>query len=248
MTTAFQSADRDAYRHHVAPKGVLRLGLYRGSPSSYVEDRASGEPRGVGYLIGQCLAEQLELPFSPCIFDSNADVLSAMKAQDIDLMFTNATEARKQFISFAPVLLEVGKSILAPAASALHQLAELDERGYRIGFSKGSTTGTEFGKLFPLAEVVAVDDLVSAASLLQAGRLDGFATNKAILLKLAASMPDARLLPDDWGKEQYALGVPLAHDEARPLLTAFSHWLASSGKLEQYTEVSGFQGARSAHR
>ena len=43
----------------LAPSGVLRAGLYPGTPTSILPDAGSGEPRGVGYDLGKELARRL---------------------------------------------------------------------------------------------------------------------------------------------------------------------------------------------
>src|SRR5258705_273792 len=61
----------------LAPSGVLRAGLYPGTPTSILPDAGSGEPRGVGYDLGKELARRLGVPYEPIVFAKNAEVLAA---------------------------------------------------------------------------------------------------------------------------------------------------------------------------
>ena len=63
----------------LAPTGVLRAGLYPGTPTSILPDAGSGEPRGVGYDLGKALARRLGLPYEPVVLGRNAEVLAAVK-------------------------------------------------------------------------------------------------------------------------------------------------------------------------
>lgn len=243
MTTPFKFEGTEEARNRIAPVGVLRMGLYRGSPSSYMPDPASGQARGVGYLLGECFAGLLGVAFQPCIYENNADVLAAVKGATVDLVFTNATRQRAEYIDFATVLLTVGKSVLVTPQSPLHDIQSLGTARFRIGFSKGSTTGTEFSTLFPKAELVPVETLERAAALLEDGALDGFATNRAILSKVEESVPGSRIIPGSWGREQYALGTPHGRQDVRQILSSFSAWVSRSGTLETFIRDSGFAGA-----
>jgi polar amino acid transport system substrate-binding protein len=75
----------------LAPSGVLRAGLYPGTPTSILPDAGSGEPRGVGYDLGKELARRLGVPYEPVVFAKNAEVLAAVKSGEVDVAFTNAT-------------------------------------------------------------------------------------------------------------------------------------------------------------
>ncbi|AOB31941.1 hypothetical protein AKI39_16355 [Bordetella sp. H567] len=243
MKTPFKFEGTDETRQRIAPGGSLRMGLYQGSPSSYVRDPASGQASGVGYLLGECFARSLGVAFSPCLFQSNQEVLAAVKSATVDLVFTNATRERAQYIAFASVLLTVGKTVLVTPQSPVQDMQSLGAARFKIGYSQGSTTGTEFSSIFPKAELVPMENLDRAAAALRAGEVDGFATNMAILSKVAAAVPGARILPGSWGLEQYALGMPQGRQDALQALSSFSAWAARSGALAAFIGQSGFAGA-----
>src|SRR6476660_1196888 len=72
----------------LAPSGVLRAGLYPGTPTSILPDAGSGAPRGVGYDLGKALARRLGVPYEPVVFAKNAEVLAAVKTGEVDVAFT----------------------------------------------------------------------------------------------------------------------------------------------------------------
>src|SRR3954466_12395175 len=91
----------------LAPTGVLRAGLYPGTPTSILPDAESSEPRGVGYDLGKALARQLGVPYEPVVFAKNAEVLAAVKNGEVDVAFTNATAVRARDMDFGPPFLEI---------------------------------------------------------------------------------------------------------------------------------------------
>jgi len=226
----------------LAPTGALRVGVYNGSPSSYVPG-APGEPaRGVGYLLGQALAESLGVPFEPVVFPANAALLAAVGQGKVDVVFTNATAERARSMDFSPTVLDVQKSVLVPAASPLDGLEGLRGKALRIGVSAGSSTGSELKLVYPEAQVQPVPTLQEAARLLQQGGLDGFATNNAILFELADRVPGSRVLPGAWGLEHFALGIPPGRREGADFVGRFARDAARSGRLQRAVEQSRLRG------
>jgi polar amino acid transport system substrate-binding protein len=161
----------------------------------------------------------------------------------LDLVFTNATAQRRSFLAFSDDLLVVEKGVLVAGEAPIQDLASLHMEPRRIGYSKGSTTSTEFGSLFPRAQMVATDSLEQAAMFLNGGGLEGFATNHAILARLQREVPGSRVLPGAWGSERYALGMPIARAQAPEAFPVFVGRILQPGVLRGFVDRSGFQGA-----
>ena len=231
-----------AERAALAPTGVLRVGVYRGSPSSYVQG-SPGEPaRGVGYLLGRDLAKRLGVPFEPVVFAANAPLLAAVGQGQVDIVFTNATAERARSMDFSPTVLDVQKSVLVPAASPFTTLDSLKGRAARVGVSAGSSTGAELAAVYPDARLQPVPTLQDAATLLSGGAIDGFATNNAILFELADRVPGSRVLPGAWGLEHFALGIPRGRSAGRDFVARFARDAAQSGLLANAVQQSRLRG------
>jgi polar amino acid transport system substrate-binding protein len=231
-----------AARGALAPSGGLRVGVYRGSPTSYIEASANAPARGVGWMLGRALAQQLDVRFEPVVFANNAATLAAARQGAVDLVFTNATAERAQVIRFSPSLMDVEKSVLVPAGSPIGSIEALGGRTARIGVSSGSSTAEEFAPLYPSAVLVAVPTLLQAGTLLGQGSLDGFASNSAILFELADQLPGARVLPGHWGLEHFALGIPKGREVGAACVDAFSAQAAASGLLGTAIAQSRLRG------
>jgi polar amino acid transport system substrate-binding protein len=178
------------------------------------------------------------------IFPRNPQLLQAVAASEVDLVFTNATGERAKFIDFSRPLLTLEKGVLVPASSTAVSLGEVTAEGKRIGFSAGSTTAGEFGLLYPKASLVAVASLADAASMLAGSALDGFATNKAILCQLADETRGGRILDEAWGSEHLALGIPLQRGAGLDFLQRFAAWAAEGGVLQAAVSQSGLRGSK----
>ena len=235
-------AASDAARAVLAPTGALRVGLYVGSPSSIVPSDRPDATRGVGYDLGRAMADRLGVPFKPVVFANNGLVLAAVRRGDVDVTFTNATPARARDMDFSPPFLDVEKSFLVPPGSSARALDDLRRPGARIGVSAGSTSAVELAPDYPTATIVAMPTLEAAVDALRDGRLDAFATNKAILFELSDALPGSRVLDGSWGLEHFAAGIPKGRDAGRPFVDAFVADARRDGGIERAVRRAGLRG------
>ena len=83
----------------ISSDAKLRMGLYKGSPTSILPGKTFDDSKGVGFEIGKALAEYFDVSYSPIIFEKNADVLNAAKQGRVDVVFTNASPERAIHLS-----------------------------------------------------------------------------------------------------------------------------------------------------
>lgn len=230
-------------REALAPAGKLRVGLYAGSPTSLIADSASGEARGVGHDLGRALAASLGVAFEPVVFPTSAGVLEAAKAGRVDLAFTNATPSRAKDLDFTPPVLDVELGYLVPAGSRIEDAAGVDRPGIRVGVSEGSTSQGVLSRGLREATVVPVPSLETAGRWLAQGRLEAFATNKAILFEMGEGLAGSRVLEGRWGVEHLALGIPKGRGPALEGLREFAESALRGGLVTRAAERAGLRGA-----
>jgi len=231
-----------AAKRDLAPTGPLRVGVYLGSPSSVLVGAAPGEERGVGYDLGRALAARLGVPFKPVIFPNNAEVLAAIKAGTLDVIFTNMTPARARDMDFSSPFLDVEKSFLVGPTSTLDSIAALRRPGLRIGVSEGSSTQGELAPEFPGAAIVPAPSLKAAVEMLRDGRIDAFATNNAILYEMSDALPGSRVLPGRWGMEHFAAAIPKGRAQQLPAVDAFIADAMADGTVARAVTRAGLRG------
>ena len=231
-------------RQIIAPTGRLRVGLYPGSPTSLIRDAASGEAKGVGHDLGRELARRLGVPFEPVIFQRNAQVMEAMKAGQLDAVFTNATAARARDMDFAPPLLDLELGYLVAQNSTITSLADIDRPGVRVGVSEGSTSLGVLSRDLRQASVVAMPSFKAALEMLSSGRLDAFATNKAVLFELSDELRGSRVLEGRWGLEHIAFGIPKGREGAMAYLRRFVDDARRDGSVARAVTRAGLRGSK----
>jgi len=240
VNTAAQPAP--AVRQALAPSGKLRVGVYPGSPTSMIRDQASGEAKGLTFDLGQEFARRLNVPFEPVEFRQIADVLEALKQGAVDFTITNASPARAKDIDFTAPILGLELGYLVPPRSSIATLADVDRQGIRVGVTEGGSSHSTLSREFKHATVVPSPSLKIALDMLADGKVDAYATNKAILFELSDQSPGSRVLEGRWGVEVFAIGIPKGRDLALPTVRRFADAARSEGLVKRAAERAGLRG------
>jgi polar amino acid transport system substrate-binding protein len=227
----------------LAPTGKLRVGVYTGSPTSYIAAAGSAAPRGVAYDLAAKLAKGAGIPLEPVVFPSNDKVLEAFRDGRLDLVFTNATAARAEFIDFGPTVLELEKGYLVRPGTSIRQAADIDRPGVRVGVSKGSSSETELAQILKHASLVPVASLADARRALTEGQIEAFGTNKAILFEMSDRIPGSGVF-GNWGAESFALGVPKGRPLALDYLARFVETERRTGGVRAAAARAGVRGLK----
>lgn len=228
-------------RAAIAPTGKLRVGIYEGSPTSLVTDRA-GNRTGVAHDLGRELAQRLDVPFEPIVFRSVPNIVEALMKNEIDFTFTIATPARVRDLSMTKPLVHLEMGYLVPANSPLRTAAEMDRVGVKVGVAQGGAAQGTLSSLYKQASVVPVPTLKAAAEHLSQGKLDAFTANKGILFQLSDELPGSRVLDGRWGLENLAIAIPKGRDAGLPYLNQFATSVQREGVLAQIIQRAGLRG------
>ena len=229
-------------RNALAPSGRLRVGVYPGSPTSWVKNPKTGESVGVALELGRLMAQTLQVPVQVVEFSRVAEIIEALKAGQVDMTFTNASPARAREVDFSAPLIQLELGLLVPPGSSLRSFADADRAGVRIGVSQGSSSQAALGQRLQQARVVTAASLSAAQDMLKAGQIDAFATNKGILFEMAEKLPGYKVLDDRWGLENLAIAVPKGREAGRDFLQSFAEQVQRQDLLKGMAERAGLRG------
>ena len=140
-------------RAALAPTGHLRVGVYAGSPTSLVRQPRTGERAGMALELGQLLAQQLGVPVQVQEYARVAEVIEALKREQVDMTFTNASPARARDVRFTRPLVQLELGLLLPPQSPVTRFAQVDRAGLRVGVSQGSSSQGVLSQQLKLAPV-----------------------------------------------------------------------------------------------
>ena len=226
----------------LAPQGVLRVGVYLGSPTSLVLDTKTGVSSGVAFELGHALAQQLKVPVQVVQYPRVAEVIDALKRGQVDMTFTNATAARAKDVDFTPALIQLELGVLVPLNSPIRSFEDLNQHNVRLGVSQGSSSQGVLGQRLKNTQIVPVPSLTQVQQMLAAHQLDAFATNKGILFELAEKMSGVQVLDDSWGVENLAIAIPKGRDAGMPYLLAFAKQAQQTGQVKEIAKRAGLRG------
>jgi polar amino acid transport system substrate-binding protein len=229
-------------RQAAAPTGRLRVGLYPGSPTSMIRDRASGETRGLAFDLGQEFARRLNAPFEPVEFPQIANVLEALKQGQVDFTVTNASPARARDVDFTSPILGVELGYLVPAGSPIATQADVDRPGVRVGVTAGGSSHSTLSREFKHAAVIPAQTLAIALEMFSGRQIDAYATNKAVLFEMSGQSPGSRVLDGRWGIEHFAIAIPKGRDQALAAASRFADEARSTGLVERAAGRAGLRG------
>ena len=237
-----RTAPSPEVRQALAPTGKLRVGVYPGSPTSMLRDPKSGETRGVSVDLGKELAKRLGVPYEQVEYRRIAEVIEGIKSGAADFTISNTTPARAKDVDFTQPLLSIELGYLVPPGSALSTVADIDRAGSRVGVTQGSTSQSTLPGQLKNAAVIPAPTLKAAVEMLSQGKLEAFATNKAILFEMAESLPGSRVLDGRWGVEHLAIAIPKGRDQGMSYMRKFVEDANSQGLVTRAAERAGLRG------
>lgn len=231
LSQAAVSAERPSPTlERIAERGEIRIGFVPDAPPmSFIDD--SGKPNGYSIALCRHIAESvrkrvgrndLKIEYVPLI--SPADRINAVVKGDVDIECgaTTVTLSRREQVDFTLMTYITGGTVLSRKAKPIRTLEDLP--GKRVAVIQGTTTEEalrRFGKLndfsFTLVMIRTHDD---GMKLLNEGKVDGYASDRAMLLGQVFRSADASnyvMVPRIFSREPYSLMVQRGDTEFRLL-------------------------------
>jgi glutamate/aspartate transport system substrate-binding protein len=208
----------DSRLKSIIAKKIVRI-AYRADarPFSFVND--AKEP--LGYTIDLCkqvtdsIGRQFGLPelkieWVPVTVDTRFSMVAGGKA-DMECGSSTVTRGRMKEVDFSIFVFVESTGVLVTRASEIHSFAEM--AGKKIAVVSSTTNARAVAEQVRRQKLdvtlVLVKDRDEGIDALEAGRADGFASDKLLLAGAQLKKPEAFvMLPDDLSIEQYAIAVP----------------------------------------
>jgi len=227
----------------IRQNGAITLGYIDGAaPFSFV----GGDKQPQGYSVELCreialgIRAQLKLAnletrWVALTIQNRLEAVRTGRV-DIECSTTTWTLSRQVEVDFSLITFVDGGSILTRSASGGGRLLDFD--GKRVAVITGTTTEKVLREGLAQrsikAEVVTVKTRAEGLKLLEAGKVDGFASDRTTLISLIANGPSGglfRLLDEDFSIEPYALVLPRGDHEFRLAVNRVLARLFRSGEI-----------------
>jgi polar amino acid transport system substrate-binding protein/glutamate/aspartate transport system substrate-binding protein len=219
LLAAVALADPSRTLDRIKSEATIHLGYRSGAAPFSFRDRG-GTVRGYSVelctRIAMAIEKQLglgKLKIEWMALDANTrlDAIASGKV-DIECGTTTIALSRMERVDFSLPIFVDGGSVLTRADSKLARLSDFN--GKRLAVIPGTTTESglkrELGILNAKADLVPVNDGAAGLALVAAGKVDGYAGDRIVLVSLRAGSADPvklRLLDNDFSYEPYALVV-----------------------------------------
>ena len=215
---ADMSVPADSRLKTIVTKKVIRI-AYRADDRPFAFLNDAKEP--LGYSIDLCtqvtksIGQQFGVPdlkieWVPVTVETRFSAVAGGKA-DLECGSSTVTLGRMKEVDFSNLIFVESTGVLVAAASNIHSFAEM--AGKKIAVVSGTTNERVVNEQVKARNlnvtVVAVKDRDEAVAALEAGKVDGFASDKLLLAGAQIKHPEAlAMLPDDLSIEQYAIVLP----------------------------------------
>lgn len=160
---------------------------------------------------------------------------------DIVLATFTITEERKKLVDFSPVYYVDGIRLLVKKDSGITGLKDMD--GKTIGVAKAADTQQRLeAKAAPLKvkpRFQAYETYPEILAALQAGRVQAFSTDAAILKYYEQSDQTTKILPDRYSDEEYGAATKKGNDDLRDFVAKVIDQMISSGDMKVLQEKWG---------
>ena len=220
LVAAVAAAGTSRTLEHIRADGVIHLGYRAGAvPFSFRE--RNGRVRGYSVELCTRVASSLQKQLGLAALKVEWTALDAGNrldavvagTVDIECGTTTMSLTRYEQVDFSLPIFVDGGSLLTRTDAKLNQFQDLN--GKRVAVIPGTTTETglkrEFAAINAKSELVPVADSAAGLAMVLAGKVDGYAGDRLVLVSLRAGSADPAklsLLERDFSFEPYALVLP----------------------------------------
>lgn len=226
--------------------GLLRVGLGLGSLTTATRDPATGEAKGPAVELGRALAARIGVPFAGVEFPRPGAVVAGLRTAPWDISVLIIDPTRAEEVDFSNPLLQSDLTYLVSAGSTIHNVADADQPGIRIGVARGDTSDLQLTRILKHAELVRTDSIAAALELLRAGSVDAMALNRPSLIAQSATVPGSRVLSDGFANFYSGVAIPKGHESRLAYINEFVEEAKASGLINRMIEKLALQGVHVA--
>ena len=226
----------------LAPTGALRAGINLSNFLLVSRVGAAGEPEGVAPDLAREIADRLNVPVKYVPFRSPGELVDQAAKDVWDIGLIGAEPQRAALIAFTAAYVEIAATYLVPAASSLHNVADVDAPGVRIAYFGRSAYGLWLERNIRHAKLEPSPSHDSARDQFVHDKLEALAGLKPRLLTDVDELPGTRMVGGQFTAIQQAVGTERKNVHGAAFLSAFVEEAKASGLIARLIDrhkVSG---------
>jgi polar amino acid transport system substrate-binding protein len=229
----------------LAPTGTLRATFLQNNPVQGRVDAKTGAVSGPAADLTRELGRQLGVPVSITGVEGARAVIDSVKNHTADIGFLAFDPSRATDVDFSQVYSLSWASYIVPFYSPLHEVADADRPGVRIGAATGDSPELFLSRNLIDAELrrYANPPAEEVVRMFAVGDIDAWAANRQRLIEMAAGSQRIRVLPDNYFAVRQAIIVPKGDRAALDAINRFLNDARASGLIGKAIERAGLTGA-----
>jgi ABC-type amino acid transport substrate-binding protein len=217
---------------------------YRTDATPFAFVNANGEPAGYSLdlcqLVAKSIAQQLgvqdlKIQWVPVTVQTRFDAITGGSA-DMECGSSTVTLGRMKEVDFSNYIFVESTGVVVTKTSDVRSFADI--AGKKIAAISGTTNEKAVNDQIKArnlnVQVVVVKDRDEAIAALESGKVDGYASDKLLLLGTQSKHPeDLVMLPDDLSIEPYAIALPQGDWALRLAVNTGLAQVYRSGQIDQ---------------
>jgi polar amino acid transport system substrate-binding protein len=231
----------------IVPTGKLRYGLNTAN-AALSWRAADGSVGGVAIDIGRFVAGKLGVPFEPIAYATTGDFTRSFDKGEWDITVVGTSPAAKTKFYFTPDVLLVDYVFLARPGRHFTSIADVDQRGIKVGASQNGSGSQYLRQSLKFAELeLGPGSVESEVQLLRSGAIDVYGANTNNLLLVREQLPDATFVPGAFLTVHFAGAMAKTKSpQVEERLAAFLREAVTNGLIQEAIERDGLKGVRIA--
>lgn len=244
LATAFplfaQSAPPPEVLKDLAPTGKLRAAINFGN-GVLAQKGPNGEPQGVTPELAAALAKRLGVPVEFVIYTAAGKVFAGATENAWDIGFIAIEPVRAAEVEFSPPYVLIEGTYLVRKDSPLHDVADVDKPGIKIGVGLGSVYDLYLTRTLKYATLVRAPKGGAAGGIgpFVEEHLDAAAGVREPLDAYAKSHPEVRVMAGRFEEIRQAIGTPKGRTAGAAYLRAFVEDMKANGFIADALKRSG---------
>ena len=230
-----------AAKAELTPTGKLRAGI-NFQNGLLTTLGPNGEQGGVAVELARELARRLDVPLEIIPYTSAGALADSLSDRAWEISVLGDEPERAKVLHFATPLTEIEATYLVPAESPIRSIGEVDRPGVRIVSPARSAYDLYLSRTIRHAQLVQIAGSRAAEQHFVRQKLDVMAGLKPALLKLASTLPGARILDGSFTVVCHTVCTPRGNDAAAAWLRELVEDVKASGLVTQWIEKSGAKG------
>jgi polar amino acid transport system substrate-binding protein len=223
----------------IVKKGEIRVALY---VPQYSRDPATGELRGWTIDLVAALGERMGVKGVPVEHPTPPQAVESVASGNCDTSILGIEKVRGVAVDYSPGLLEADYTLVVPAGSQVHSVADADRPGVRIAVVRNHASTLTLERMLKHATLVYEDLPNQTFELMRDGKADMMASLHEIVLRYSKKIPGSRVVEGRYGFNTLALAAHKGLTERLSYLTEFVEEAKANGTVQRAIDRSGWHG------